>query len=63
MQKNLVLRRQEQWYIIPCAGHEQEILLTILEKEREDFDPQQQDIYACLSDLGWQIEFASTFAA
>ncbi len=63
MQKNLMLRREAQWYIIPCAGHEQEILLSILEQEGENVDPQEQDIFACLSDLGWQIEFASTFAA
>lgn len=63
MQKNLMLKRDAQWYIIPCAGHEQEILLTILEQENVDFDPHAQDIYACLNDLGWQIEFASTFAA
>lgn len=63
MQKNLMLKRDAQWYIIPCAGHEQEILLSILEQEDAEFDPQVQDIYASLSDLGWQIEFTSTFAA
>jgi len=63
MQKNLVIRRQEQWYIIPCSGREQEILLSIIEQEREGFDPHSQDVYACLCELGWEIEFASTFAA
>lgn len=63
MQKNLVLQREGQWYIIPCAGHEQEILLSILEEQGEAVDPHTQDLYACLSDLGWHIEFASTFAA
>lgn len=63
MQKNLVLRREAQWYVIPCNGHEQEILLSILEREEEGFDPQGQDVFTHLSDLGWQIEFSSTFAA
>lgn len=63
MEKNLILRKDGQWYVLPCGEDMLGTLLAVTGHEEEDFDREHDDVFAFLASRGWEVEFVRAFSA
>ncbi|MBN2711540.1 MAG: hypothetical protein JXR97_03780 [Planctomycetes bacterium] len=64
-EKTIVLRKDDQWYIISSnEGDEKEILVTLLEyAEKGTYNIEREDVMELLAKLGWQLEVHDNLSA
>lgn len=64
-ERTIVLRKDEQWYVVNSAdGDEEAILLTLLEyAEHETYNIDRGEVFALAGRLGWDVEVHGTLGA
>ena len=63
--KTIVLRKDDQWYVVTSHdGDEREVLLALLEyTEQQCYNIEREEVLQLIDRLGWRVEIHQNLSA